>query len=171
MDVRDGLDDATPVSSQGQGADEHAHSAHSRYVVGDRRGSNPAILAPSTLARVARAPSTRGRYHQDMIDIGGAASIARAWVAERIDLAPTDWPSGTYGNFGPPEDYFVFPILPRPLRHVGASHYIAPSTNRPAKFTTSATTASDQDGMMEHRAVLALLDVSVGTLAGGLRKH
>jgi hypothetical protein len=59
-----------------------------------------------------------------MIDGDDAAKIARAWAADRIDLTPTGWPSGTYGVFGPPEDYFVFLVLEgRP--HVGASHHIA----------------------------------------------
>ena len=70
-------------------------------------------------------PSKCGRYHQETIDADGAAKIARAWIADRIDPTPADWPSGTYGDFGPPEDYFVFGILPRPLRHLGGSQYIA----------------------------------------------
>ena len=61
-----------------------------------------------------------------MIDVNDAAKIARAWVAERIDLTPTAWPLGTYGDYGPPEDYLVFCVAPpEPVYRVGGDHYIA----------------------------------------------
>jgi hypothetical protein len=59
-----------------------------------------------------------------MIDGDDAAKIARAWVADRIDLTPTDWPLGTYGDFGPPEDYFLFRGSASG-HYVGGDHYIA----------------------------------------------
>lgn len=37
-----------------------------------------------------------------------AREVARAWVAKQIVLTPTTWPAGAYGDFGPPDEYFVF---------------------------------------------------------------
>lgn len=66
------------------------------------------------------------REHAEMTAMNEAKEIARAWVARQIVLTPTPWPMGTYGDFGPPDDYFVFAyVSPKDKLMLGGSHYVA----------------------------------------------
>lgn len=47
-----------------------------------------------------------------------ARRIAQDWLAQDVGPECVPWPGGTYGAFGPPGEYFVFPYLPARLGHV-----------------------------------------------------
>ena len=93
-----------------------------------------------------RLPPTRPGRPTASVSVAQGA----AWAADRIDPTPTDGPWGTYGDFLPPEDCFVF-CLPSSGHHVGATT-TSPFTSCSARFTTSDMLENDHIGEMQVRS-------------------